>query len=277
MLGLFVAPATTHAQHRKRPPPVPREVPDIVSQPIIKQQPGAKEAIEADVSTRNVAVTASFNGVEVLVFGAVDGSQQPSAESGYYDIIVVVEGVPGRVVVRRRSNVAGLWVNTSAVVFDNVPTFYAIASTRPPDEVATDEFRTLYRIGVHHLRLVPAFAQSHPLSTDDLDAFQKAVVRIKEEEGLFVSAPFAARFIGRSLFSARIVLPVNVTVGPFDTRVYLFHEQKFLGEYAVRLYLERQGIERYLHDFAFGFPFLYGLMTVALAMAAGLFAARWLG
>ncbi len=268
-------PASAQGAQHKRPATVAKQVPNVVGDAIRKQQPGAKESVEADVSARNVPVTASFNGVEIVVFGAVDNSQQPSPESGYYDVIIVVEGVPGRVVVRRKSDVTGLWVNTSAATFDNVPTFYAIASTRPPDEIATAEFRTLYRIGVHHLRLTPAFAQSRPLSTQELDAFREAVARLKEHAGLFVRAPFATRFIGNSLFSARIVLPANVTVGPFDTRVYLFHEQTLLSEYSVRLYLEREGLARYLHAFALDYPTLYGLTTVVLALAAGLLAGRF--
>ena len=40
----------------------------------------------------------------------------------------------------------------------------------------------------------------------------------------------------------------------------------------MRLNLEREGLERHLHAFAFGYPTLYGLMTVAIAIAAGLLA-----
>ena len=46
-----------------------------------------RESVQADVSARNVAVTSSFNGTEIVIFGAVDNSQQPSAESGYYDVV----------------------------------------------------------------------------------------------------------------------------------------------------------------------------------------------
>ena len=41
-----------------------------------------RKSVQADVSARNVAVTSSFNGTEIVIFGAVDNSQQPSAESG---------------------------------------------------------------------------------------------------------------------------------------------------------------------------------------------------
>lgn len=273
-LAVLLTVSHVHAQRRKRAPPVSEELTGGERNPIRKQQPGAKELLEADVSARTVTVKTNFQGVEIVVFGAVDNSQQPSPEFGYYDLIIVVEGVPGRVVTRRRSNVAGLWVNTSSVTFDNVPTFYAVASTRPLDEIAPDDFRTLYRIGLRHLRLAPAFGQAQAVSPQELEEFREAVARLKQRVGLFIRAPFAARFTGTSLFSSRVELPPNVTVGPFDTRVYLFHDQKLLSEYAVRLNMEREGFERYLHAFAFGYPVLYGVTAVLISASAGLLAAR---
>ena len=158
MLALLamVAFATQGAAQRKKqaaPPPVAKETPlSKVEEVKREQQPGAKESVQADVSARTVAVTSSFSGTEIVIFGAVDNSQQPSAESGYYDIVIVVEGVPGRQVVRRKSNVAGLWLNTSSATFDLVPSYYAIASTRPIDEIAPEEFRASHGMGFQHLR-----------------------------------------------------------------------------------------------------------------------------
>jgi len=266
----------TEAQKRakqQRPPPVAKEAPHGQPEEVRReQQPGARESVQADVSARNVAVTSSFNGTEIVIFGAVDNSQQPSAESGYYDVLIVVEGVPARLVVRRKNNVAGLWLNTSSATFDNVPSYYAVASTRPIDEIASEEFRATHGIGFNHLRFTPAFGQSQALSTEDLKQFREAIVRLKQRQGLYVQEHFSVAFIGKSLFRATIELPANVTVGPFETRVYLFRDEQFLSHQSARLNLEREGLERYLHVFAFSFPALYGLMTVAIAIAAGLLA-----
>jgi uncharacterized protein (TIGR02186 family) len=273
---LALGTGDTQAQRRQRPapaPPVAKEAPHTRVEEIKReQQPGAKESVQADVSARSVAVTSSFNGIEIVIFGAVDNSQQPSAESGFYDVMIVVEGVPGRIVVRRKSNVAGLWLNTSAATFDLVPSYYAIASTRPIDEIASEEFRASHGVGFQHLRLTPAFGQTQALSTEDVEEYKRAIVRLKQKQGLYIQDNFSVAFIGRSLFRATIVLPANVTVGPFETRVYLFREEKLLSQYSVRLNLEREGLERHLHGFAFGYPTLYGLMTVAIAVAAGLIA-----
>ena len=153
----------------------------------------------------------------------------------------MVEGVPGRIVVRRKSNVAGLWLNTSSATFDVVPSYYAIASTRPIDEITTEEFRASHGVGFQHLRFTPAFGQTQALSTEDVKEFQQAIVRLKAKQGLYIQDNFRVAFIGRSLFRATIELPANVTVGPFDTRVYLFRDEKLLSQYSVRLNLERGG------------------------------------
>jgi len=276
---LALAASETQAQRRqKAPPAVAKEAPHTQMQEVKReQQPGARESVQADVSARNVAVTSSFNGIEIVIFGAVDNSQQPSAESGYYDVMIVVEGVPGRIVVRRKNNVAGLWLNTSSATFDVVPSYYAIASTRPIDEITSEDFRASHGVGFQHLRFMPAFGQTQALSTEDLKEFRQAIVRLKEKQGLYIQDNFRVAFIGKSLFRATIELPANVTVGPFDTRVYLFREEKLLSQYSARLNLEREGLERHLHRFAFGYPTLYGLMTVAIALAAGLIASTVFG
>jgi uncharacterized protein (TIGR02186 family) len=270
-LLLLAMPQAAAQRQKKSPPIVAREAPHSpIGEVKREQQPGARESVQADVSARNVAVTSSFNGTEIVIFGAVDNSQQPSAESGYYDVLIVVEGVPTRTVARRKNNVAGLWLNTAAATFDLVPSYYAVASTRPIDEITTEEFRTTHGIGFQHLRFAPAFGEAQGLSTEDLAEFRRAIIRLKRKQGLYVQDPFSVAFIGRSLFRATIELPANVTVGPFETRVYLFREEKLLSQYAVRLNLEREGVERHLHAFAFGYPTLYGLMTVMIAVAAGL-------
>jgi uncharacterized protein (TIGR02186 family) len=262
------------AQKRKAAPPmVAQEAPGRRKQDITREhQPGAKESLEADVSARNIAVTSNFNGTEIVVFGAVDGSQQPSAESGYYDLIIVVEGVPSRTVVRRKSNVAGLWLNTSSVIFDNVPSYYAVASNRPIDEIASEEFRQLHGIGLKHLKFTPAVGQDVPLSNEDIKQYRDALVRLRSKARLYVESPFSAAFTGKSLFRASIVLPANVTVGPFVTHVYLFREEKNLTKVSIRHTLGREGLEYYLHAFAYRLPTTYGFTTVGIAVAAGLLA-----
>ena len=106
------------------PPSVSIEKPAAPAAPLAPVPPVADEppeAIESDVSTHTVTVTSAFSGTEIVVFGSVDNSRQESAESGYYDIVVLVEGRGAPAVVRLKDNVGGLWINTQAVRFNNLP------------------------------------------------------------------------------------------------------------------------------------------------------------
>ena len=241
------------------------------------------ESVQADVSTRTVSVTSSFTGTEIVVFGAVDNSRQPGPESGYYDVVVVIEGAPGKIDVRKKSRLGGIWMNTRDASYDNVPSYYAIWSTRPLEEIASEATMIGYEIGFDHVRMTPVggteglTGSSSRLPAADAGEFRNALVRLKKNSGLYVQESFGVAFIGRSLFRANISLPANVTVGPFDTRVYLFRNEKLLSQYNVRLNLEREGIERHLHDFAFSWPLSYGLATVLIALTAGLAAAAMFG
>lgn len=272
------------AQRRQRPAepvPVPeRPVPDrptpesksgeAQAPPAARTEP--RETVQADVSTRRVAVTASFSGTEVVVFGAVDNSRQTSAEAGLYDVVIVLVGTPSRLVARRKAKVAGLWINVQSLVFDSVPSYYAIASTRPLEEVASEDVLKANDIGFEHVPMVLSSGTFRGPPSKEIREFRDAIVRIKQRERLYQQEQYGVAFIGPSLFRASIDLPANVTVGPFDTRVYLFRDGELLSQYTVRLNLEREGLEALLHAFALRHSLLYGLVAVVMAVGAGLVA-----
>jgi uncharacterized protein (TIGR02186 family) len=251
----------------RRPPPVRTPAPP---------QEGPPEKVEADVSTRSVEVTTGFTGHEILVFGAIDNSQQPGEEGGYYEVVVVVEGTPLPVVVRRKSDVAGVWINTSSVTFASVPSYYATASTRPVEEIAGPQVLERHAIGFAHIKMTPAPGYRWSYSDYELAAFKAALIRLKQKEKLYVvQAKDGVMFTGRSLFRTTISLPANVPVGPLVARTYLFKDGEVLSAHIARVTLERKGIERVLHNFAFRHPLSYGLFAVVLAVLSGLAASTY--
>jgi uncharacterized protein (TIGR02186 family) len=275
--GLFIVGAFlggVEAQTQKQrppqpPPPAARPLTPPDSRGIEKRAPNTVESVQADVSTRTVAVTSSFTGTEIVVFGAVENSQQPSSESNYYDIVIVVEGAPSRVTARRKTNAYGVWINTQSIRFEGVPSYYAVASNRPLDEIGTPELLKEHDLGLENMRLSVGSTRAG-FTAQDLAEFRNSVIRLKRASGLYVQAESDVTFIGRSLFRSRIKLPANVNVGPFNTHVYLFREDKLLSQYTRRFELQREGLERFLYDFALNRPLLYGIATVVIALGAGL-------
>jgi len=265
------------AQQGQRGSPVPVPVPQrIEPSPTPKGTKGAaelpRETVQADVSTRNVPVTSNFSGTEIVVFGAVDHSRQSSAEAGLYDVVIVVVGTPTRLTVRKKEEMAGLWLNTDSITFDSVPSYYAIASTRPLDEVASPEVLKSTGIGFDYVPMELA-KSAEKRTAADVTAFRQAIVRLKNKDRLYAVNEYAVAFIGPSLFRASIDVPANVVVGPFETRVFLFRNGELLSQYAARLELHRQGLEEVMYGLAFRRPLVYGLTIVMIAMGAGLLAA----
>jgi len=246
------------------PPPAAEASPTIV--PLLP-----RESIHADVSTRRIAVTSTFSGTGIIVFGAVDNSRQASAESGLYDVVIVISGTPSRLVARKKSNVGGLWINTSSTSFTSVPSYYAISSTRPLDEVASDDVLKSSGIGFDFVPMT--FSRSaRNLTATEIKEWRDAVVRLKQRDRLYQQDEYGVAFVGRSLFRSAFDMPATVTVGEFETRVYLFRDGELLSTYTTKLNLEREGLEHFVHRFAFDHPFFYGVFTVMIAVGAGMLA-----
>src|SRR5262249_25516924 len=116
--------------------------------------PAAAQAkdIVADLVVHRIEITSGFSGAELTLFGAVD-------EKG--DAVAVVRGpiAPGggligsRVEVRQKTRTLGIWLTGSHVTFDNVPGFYAIAASRPLEEILTFDMLDRYQLGIGELKL----------------------------------------------------------------------------------------------------------------------------
>lgn len=220
------------------------------------------ETVALDTSTKEISIAPDFSGAEIAVFGAVDNSKQATRTSGYYDIIIVFRGPAETIVTRRKQRVAGVWVNGESRTFTRVPSFFGVLSNRPISEIATPE--TLRQFDIE---FDPA-----PLdeSTAPPDEFERALVRLKEEDGMYVKAPLSVVFLSRSLFRATIKLPVRVLEGTYTAQIYLFHDGKLLSWDTAFLEVRKVGIERTIYMLASTQPWLYGTIAVAIAALSGL-------
>ncbi len=232
-------------------------------------------AVSAALTTTNVRVTSSFRGARIVLYGAVfDPTAQPS------DVVVIVRGPDAPLRMARKTRVAGVWVNSRPVVFEGAPGFYMAASTRPLSEIAS--FGTLRRLGagVDHLAInAPLEERTETrygvrdvvvsrLGQDYLD-WRRAVVRLKEQSGLYAADEQGVTFVDRGLFKAEIDLPTAAPIGVYTAEIFLFQNGQPVSRRMRGLTVEKAGIERALYLFAHNRPWSYGLVSVAIALAAG--------
>lgn len=265
-------PVGTEQPVRLLEPPGTQPAQPTPAAPAAEAPPPPRETIDADVSVRSVAVTSAFTGTEVVLFGAINNARPQTSRTDGYDLVVVFEGSPTSVLVRRKSNVGGIWLNSSSLRLDRLPSYYAIASTRPLAEIAQPETLKAHRIGFENVQAEAAEAKPRDAEKSQYPAFKAAAIQLKRKEGLYNDADYGVSFIGRSLFRAAIQLPANVPVGQLTARVHLFRGGDMVAQSPARVMLSRQGIERSLYSFAFDHPLWYGLTAVLLAVASGLLA-----
>ena len=107
-------------------------------------------------------------------------------------------------------------------------------------------------------------------SAEKPDGFRAALIRLRKEHNLFEEDDDGVSFIGRSLFRGSVDLPVNVPVGRYTSRIYMFRDGEMLSQSGGSLVVNKVGFERIVHTLAFGYPLAYGLLAVFLAVTAGL-------
>jgi len=214
------------------------------------------EGLVADLTSHLIAITTGFTGASVVLFGATDGPG---------NVIVAVRGPEREMTVRRKSRVAGIWVNTQQVTFANVPSFYAVAASRPVADILSPAAAAFYHLGIANLKLVAAT----PAPSVVVDAFRTALDRTQQEAGLFVERMSKVDFLGERLFRATIAFPSNVPTGTYLVEVFLVRDKDVVSGQTTPLVVSKVGVDASVFEFSKRQPGFYGAIAVLTAMVAG--------
>ena len=214
------------------------------------------EGLVADLTSHLIAITTGFTGASVVLFGATDGPG---------DVIVAVRGPEREMTVRRKSRVAGIWVNTQQVTFGNLPSFYAVAASRPIAEILSPAAAAFYRLGIANLKL----AASTPAPSVVVDAFRTALERTQQEAGLYVEQMGKVDFLGERLFRTTITFPANVPTGTYLVEVFLVRDKDVVSGQTTPLVVSKVGVDAAVFEFSTRQPGFYGAIAVLTAVVAG--------
>ena len=214
------------------------------------------EGLVADLTSHLIAITTGFTGASVVLFGATDGPG---------DVIVAVRGPEREMTVRRKSRVAGIWVNTQEVTFANLPSFYAVAASRPMADILSPAAAAFYRLGIANLKLVAAT----PTPSVVVDAFRTALERTQQEAGLFVERMGKVDFLGERLFRTTITFPANVPTGTYLVEVFLVRDKDIVSGQTTPLVVSKVGVDAAVFEFSTRQPGFYGAIAVLTAIVAG--------
>lgn len=230
-----------------------------------------REELQMGISVDVVPVTSEFSGRQIAVFGTIENPDRLAQTLNEYAIVVAITGPLEDIVVRRKERVLGIWMNRQARVYREVPTFYAVASSRPLEAIADESTLREHRIGVDNLSL-NLFSSGRQTFIFPEPEFASSLRRIRREKALFTEDPDGLVFLGSSLFRATLAIPSNVPIGAHEVTGYLFRNGKLIASRTARFEVERAGFERYLYTLANVYSLWYGVIAVVVALATG-----WLG
>lgn len=225
-----------------------------------RAQPVPPPSLAAELATPRIEVTTAFTGAEILVFGATERLIGPAGD----EVVVLATGPDGSMVVRQKVEVVGFWINGPAARFNRIPSYWALAATRPVRDMLEETERQDLRLGLDLIQ-TPQLGARGP-------QFREALRELKQRDGLWVDQDGPVQVSGGRLFHARLPVPSTVATGAYMVQVILVRDGRAVARQELALEIVRVGSAAWIADVARGLPVLYGLACILLAAGAG-----WLG
>jgi uncharacterized protein (TIGR02186 family) len=220
------------------------------------QAPSSAPSLQVDLSRPRVAITSAFRGGEILIYGAFD---QPG------DVVITVSGPPLRQVVQRRERILGVWLIGARQSFDNVPGYYAVASTAPIDKILpAGGLGEMLTLDERLAAAKPSFGRPPA----ELAAFKKGLVEAKRRLLLYPDDTPAVQ-MNQRLFRLDLPLPSAITVGDYDIRAYLVRDGQIVAAVSRPLVVSKAGFSARVSEWARGEAPLYALGAILFALGIG--------
>ena len=221
-----------------------------------------------EVSQSRIEVRQGFTGADLLLYGAVI---DPAGSRGMdYDIVVVLKGPAEPVRLREKERIALIWMNAGSSDFRSVPSFFAVASSRPVEPIVDERTAAIYELGTDFIQLSP----SGLIDTEEQRRFADGLVEMRQRQGLYNEDPDGVRIKEKVLYQARISLPSNVSTGPYTAETFAVANGRVLASATAKIEVVKVGLEGRVVIASQRWSLFYGLGAIALSLSMGWFAGR---
>jgi uncharacterized protein (TIGR02186 family) len=227
------------------------------------------EWLVVTISRHQVLVTSNFTGTSIVLFGTVEPDTAASRRRiGNYDLVVTVTGPRENITTRRKERVLGIWTNIAGLTFNNVPSYLAVMSNRPFEQILNAE--TLRRTPLMLNQLV--LPGENPGDPQEAEAFRANFIRLKMEHGLYLQRTNGVTLLSPTVFRAEIPLPAQTAIGNYDVDIKVFAESILVARATSAFEIVKVGFEQFVATAARDYGLFYGLVTAMMAIFTGWFA-----
>jgi uncharacterized protein (TIGR02186 family) len=228
--------------------------------------PAAAERLITSISSSRVLITSSYTGAELVLFGAIERDGVSISRSGGYDVVVTVKGPAGLFTVREKQRFGPLWINGDQAKYVDLPGYFAMHSSKPLADVTSEQLRERFQLGLEQMIRTRGVQVQ---SSERTQAFHAALIRLKMDARLFQANDKGVVFLSPNLFRAAISVPATAPLGNYEAIAQLFADGALLATEKSDFEVVKTGFEARVAQGAFLDPFLYGLLTVLLALGFG--------
>lgn len=231
---------------------------------------GQRDAILVPaVSQSEVQVRQGFTGTELLLYGAI---LDPRGQRGgtEYDIVVVLKGPAEPIRLREKERILGIWMNAESSDFRSAPSFFAVASSRPVEEIVDERTAAIYELGTEFIQLSPT-GQIEP---EKQARFAAGLVDLRQRMGLYKEDMSGVAIREQVLYQARIELPSNVVTGQYTAETFAIRDGLVIASAIAEVEVRKVGFERFVELASQNWALIYGLVAVALSIGMGWIAGR---
>lgn len=216
------------------------------------------------LSTQDVAITSTYSGARVTIFGLIERDATAVSRPGKYDVVVTVAGPSTPIAVREKERIGPLWINRTARRFADVPGYYAQLTTGPLVSVANEAVRDRQKMGIgYHL-------EGGGLDQDGtVPSAVQAFVRLRKASGLLVEDVKGVTMQRPQLFSAVVPVPATAPTGRYVVGVTVLAGGVPLKTINTSFVVRKIGFEAQVAAAARDNGWLYGLVTILSALAIG--------
>jgi uncharacterized protein (TIGR02186 family) len=244
----------------------------LIAVPLAGGGPAVAERLVTSISRHQVSVNSSFVGTSIVLFGTVE-PDTPNARrrATGYDLIVTVTGPKQTVVARRKERMLGIWTNVGSRTFLNVPSYLAVLSNQPLEQITSAETVRAQQLGLAD-KLLPQQLGNDVGDVARDDPFRVNFIRLKEQHKLYVQKTNGVTLLTPTVFRAEIPLPAETPIGNYDVDIKLFAEGAALTRANSAFEIIKVGFEQFIATAAQDYGLFYGLTTALMAILTGWFA-----
>ena len=235
---------------------------------VLSATTAAAERLITSLSDYRVSIASNFAGADLVLFGTIERDAATVSRRGGYDVVVTVIGPRQTVRTFRKDRVLGIWVNVESRTFVDAPSYLAVLTNRPVEEIASADVLRRLQVGLEQT-LLPQMIGADVADVVRDDPFRMAFLRLRQERGLYLERTNGVTFLTPTVFRAAIPLPADAPIGTYEVDVKLFADATLLAREPSAFELYKIGFEQFVASAAREHGLLYGLSTAGLALFIG--------